>query len=50
MFMFFDFLDFGFLDFWVWGFLHFLNFCVLHLSFQSLETAPREKSVLYRYL
>ena len=39
--MFFGFLDFGifkFLDFWVFGFL---DFCVLHLCFQTVETAPK---------
>ena len=32
---------FGFLDFWIFGFLDFWIFCVLHLCFQSVETAPR---------
>ena len=41
---------FGFLGFWVFGF-----FCVLHLCFQSVETAPKldsekKKRRLYRYL
>ena len=31
-------LIFGFLDFGVFGFL---DFCVLHLCFQSVETAPK---------
>ena len=37
--IFFDFLDF--LGFWIYGFLDFWMFCVLHLCFQSVETAPK---------
>ena len=36
----------GFLDFWILGFLDFWDFdfwifCVLHLCFKSVETAPK---------
>ena len=41
-----DFWIFGFLDFWIFGFLGFWFFgfwifCVLHMCFQSVETAPK---------
>ena len=39
IFGFLDFWLFGFLDFWIFGF--FWIFCVLHLCFQSVETAPK---------
>ena len=35
------FFDFGFGDFGALGFLDFWIFCVLHLCFQSVETAPK---------
>ena len=29
------------LDFWIFRFFGFLDFCVLHLCFQTVETAPK---------
>ena len=36
-----DFWIFGFLDFWIFGFLDCWICCVLHLCFQTVETAPK---------